>query len=1590
MALAGELAKHIGGEIAKNAGKQLAIKGGQQAIQKASSDVLRNAITDIVAKNSIDLASKGFGKQILSGLRNKVFNSPASEAQAIVDAFPKLYRTDFGVDGNDMISTLKNDGGAVLSGFAKFDGVDTGKGTRRLGISRDSFDRFFKRPENSFLANPKMEVGGSPRTGELYPNNQLRNAEDVLSELRNRVLDYYTSDPSNEELINSIPNIYGADEYASGLLEEIAKSNSPITTINEFKMAMGPRDISAISDMNFGNTRQLINDAQLTLANGETINVPANSLFGNFDGIREQLYDAPKGMTTNGGYKYSGVTLPKEALKNDPKAAIYNKLAEDYGPEKTREIMAYYGGDIGKSAKSGQNSFLGRLLTGDEVESPLVMYHGVGTDKLKEILDIAEETSNEYAIPNPSLQVINPNVNAGTSYGDVVLLGNKSIPGGINPYTGGPDYGGKYNLYSRDVYSPRKPNIEYKKGIPTISGTRKLATPQNISDYMNKQGVKAVESQWATPGSMAATQAQRLKNPLEALNNSDLIKAQEELDEIFDNWDRELDGSIKKLLDKYMEKNPDANRFSIHDNIAGELQNAMAGGQAWEGDPYGIWTDEGRKIVADLKKKAANLPTAYFEAKANRAVPLREFGGAILPEGYADERVLNALKKSGISVLGHYDPKNYQESMKSVLRSLIKDKDRFNTPYMMSEIDPDIALSPEQIAKYGEDKVVEMMKKLGADDNLIRTMLGKPAEVVDDMANYADIALPTDRMANSWLQGSFSEDKDNLALSSLDELLGVDFSNMTPAQVKTKMVDKITDPATDPVVAKEILAQAPVMTRIFNGNEHMAGQLGSGRLSSISLASLAVLQYKDLSNFYGGDNPIITLLDPTDVASKNGGIYVGNVSGDLNTPTDFDAGVRSVEEHNKLMEEYLDGMSSKMSREDIDKYALDELIYNAQMHNGRSDSGYEELIAPIDESSIMLAVKGGKDGQKNFNELLNKMLNKARGENGREWLNRVLVGPSEPKNYQESMMSVVEPDMALSPEQREFFKDSVVRDENGELMPMYHGSNSNFTIFDKSKGGQSNKTAKVGFWFTPNKEGAEKWAGQSWWGDNEPKVYETYLNIKKPFIYKEVDNSSQIARLKDELKIAEDDISSTYKGSKEYYDAYKRYNDIAKQIEDLSYTDPYEQFRSHIYAMEGKSPSQANTGGVGMVMDNEDEAVKKYVEMLKSEGYDGIIIKGTNYDSNTMGSKNDQYIVFDPEQIKNVDNLNPTNNPDIRYEKGMSLAEMAKRINAMKASRESMADGVKRIGSSEVAPVREETLPDGWKELEKYLDTSNDRLSLAIGKPRSKITKQDLINFLEDYGYDTEGTKDDLWKNALMCIDDMALDDLYNAGGSAGQFLQSRLPFRHNDKLTDVTNYYIGAKGRTGRLDAEYSDRLGIGRSNTPMSDRLVNPYSGAGGDYSEGAFGTNATWATGESGVSTAAHERLHAWQDINKYDWDEEVVDAIDELRAELKKYYHDVDTIKKYWGNSKTDYYSKDVEQEARMLQSYLDNEGFTNTYRKNSEKGTEWGDEIKPAFDRFFDKLRALSKKGIALPAVAGLVGIGALAGKKDDKSVDNMK
>lgn len=147
----------------------------------------------------------------------------------------------------------------------------------------------------------------------------------------------------------------------------------------------------------------------------------------------------------------------------------------------------------------------------------------------------------------------------------------------------------------------------------------------------------------------------------------------------------------------------------------------------------------------------------------------------------------------------------------------------------------------------------------------------------------------------------------------------------------------------------------------------------------------------------------------------------------------------------------------------------------------------------------------------------------------------------------------------LSEEQRKFFENSKVRDEDGNLLVVYHGTDADFTVFDRTKGRSSMDIQ--GSFFSPWELDASGYGA-------DVKAY--YLDIKNP---------------------ASEGV------------AYKALN----------------KFKGQNYA------------GV------------KAREYLESLGYDGV---------NNSG---EEYIAFNPQQIKSIDNLNPTDNPDIRYSLRQSL-----------------------------------------------------------------------------------------------------------------------------------------------------------------------------------------------------------------------------------------------------------------------------------------------------------------------------------------------
>lgn len=88
----------------------------------------------------------------------------------------------------------------------------------------------------------------------------------------------------------------------------------------------------------------------------------------------------------------------------------------------------------------------------------------------------------------------------------------------------------------------------------------------------------------------------------------------------------------------------------------------------------------------------------------------------------------------------------------------------------------------------------------------------------------------------------------------------------------------------------------------------------------------------------------------------------------------------------------------------------------------------------------------------------------------------------------------------LTKQQQEYFKDSKVRDENGNLLVMYHGTEANvgipenswFTVFDIDRAGNHGSMLGDGFYFTSDRNHAEQYS------HTKGNIYETYLSIKNP------------------------------------------------------------------------------------------------------------------------------------------------------------------------------------------------------------------------------------------------------------------------------------------------------------------------------------------------------------------------------------------------------------------------------------------------------------------------------------------------------------
>ena len=283
----------------------------------------------------------------------------------------------------------------------------------------------------------------------------------------------------------------------------------------------------------------------------------------------------------------------------------------------------------------------------------------------------------------------------------------------------------------------------------------------------------------------------------------------------------------------------------------------------------------------------------------------------------------------------------------------------------------------------------------------------------------------------------------------------------------------------------------------------------------------------------------------------------------------------------------------------------------------------------------------------------------------------------------------------LSPEQEAFFKDSKIRDENGNLMKMYHGSpNGHITEF------------RPGTYFTKNEKYADRYQNpgassislSSSKEINDPKTYEAYINSKNPFTLSD-------SRAKDIF------LNEYVKGGNSFLIS--------------PYTDPTEiNSLREVDWTEGEDFME-------WLRENHPE----YDSLYLDEGGEG------GYGEKTI-DRGISLVMTKPEQIKYTDNLSPTDNPDMRYKR-----QAEAKIQEIQQSKELLARHLQLTGDENL--VFNEWQNEMQKKALGYYDPKTDQINLnkltedtlnhELGhKLLTRVeNKQDLLNSIrESYGDD--------------------------------------------------------------------------------------------------------------------------------------------------------------------------------------------------------------------------------------------------------------
>ena len=230
----------------------------------------------------------------------------------------------------------------------------------------------------------------------------------------------------------------------------------------------------------------------------------------------------------------------------------------------------------------------------------------------------------------------------------------------------------------------------------------------------------------------------------------------------------------------------------------------------------------------------------------------------------------------------------------------------------------------------------------------------------------------------------------------------------------------------------------------------------------------------------------------------------------------------------------------------------------------------------------------------------------------------------------------------LTAAQQEYFRDSQVRDADGNLLVMYHQTEGAFTVFDTRHKGAGTGDDETPFGIFLKRTARDI-------GVRGKNQMELYANIRNPLRVR--DRAELVARLRE--------LSGTYAELKD------QSGKIDKEY-GAKFAEAKAAFKNFLLQWRKENPDAPSRAaydaeGFDAAFDAEDNVVKEWTQKkdelalrakeaitdaLRKNGYDGVILES---DRGSWGRSTDAYIALDANQVKNVTNQNPTEDPDIRY-----------------------------------------------------------------------------------------------------------------------------------------------------------------------------------------------------------------------------------------------------------------------------------------------------------------------------------------------------